>query len=172
MYINYDYKDETKETSRTKTDFSFNKFIPMPKELEKSVSPSPTGMPNWYDWRLKHYGCKWDVSGELSEYGGELNYSFDSPWSPPTNGIIGISKIYPTLTFVLEYEEGGMGFIGELECKAGEIIKDDCRDIEYGKCPKCKEDSYKNLAGECTMCGEIWVKKRSKKLVSKSVSGK
>jgi hypothetical protein len=42
-----------------------------------------------------------------------------------------VSKDFPTLTFSLHYEEGGMGFAGEAEWNGGECTSDDCYDIEW-----------------------------------------
>jgi len=66
-----------------------------------------------YRWQTDHWGCKWDVNGELLEsHNTFLQYQFDSPWSPPIAFFEKIAKDFPTLTFELEYYEPGMGFAG------------------------------------------------------------
>ena len=41
----------------------------------------------WYGWRVKHWGCKWDLNHEEVEVDeftkGELCISFTTPWAPP-----------------------------------------------------------------------------------------
>lgn len=169
----YTDKDGKVTITKEKTEFSFNKFIPEPPELKDTVSPPPKpGVPDWYSWRCNNWGIKWDVEADMYEGKGndgkllDLNYTFDSPWGPPCEGLLKISKIYTTLTFLMQYEEGGMGFMGQYECKDGVEIQDDQRDIVYGKCPKCGEDSYKNMAGDCTWCGETVDKMIPNKVVS------
>ena len=58
-------------------------LIPMPQELEGTQAFS--GGPNWYDWRLKHWGTKWDIYNDTCERMDEntLVLSFDTAWSPP-----------------------------------------------------------------------------------------
>ena len=52
-------------------------LIPMPPEEEIASG--------WYDWRLEHWGTKWDIYDAHCERAGEnqLNISFLSAWSPP-----------------------------------------------------------------------------------------
>lgn len=43
---------------------------------------------DWYDWRIKNWGCKNDVrDAELEDGGLTLCYSFLSPWSAPEHAI-------------------------------------------------------------------------------------
>ena len=56
-----------------------NAMRPMPKELEDTTSPTPVegqagykgeqptidGCSNWYDWRVKHWGTKWEVRRQI-----------------------------------------------------------------------------------------------------------
>ena len=66
-----------------------------------------------YQWQTDHWGTKWDVDGELLEnHNTFLQYSFDSAWSPPISFLEKVAKDYPSLTFELEYYEGGMEFAG------------------------------------------------------------
>jgi len=101
-----------------------NNLYPMPRELEGTKSPSDE--PNWYDWRVEHWGTKWDVQGDLvyddEEY---LEYCFESAWSPPTPFLEKVSKDFPLLRFVLKYEEEGIGFIGRAIACNG-VLDDAC----------------------------------------------
>ena len=155
--------EEFKEQAKTKeTALSLNKFIPMPEELDGTTSPSEYdkdlekkyGFSNWYDWRIVNWGCKWDVEAHCSCEKGNLYYNFDSPWSPPIVAIGKIGEMFPELFFELRYEEEGNGFCGIFQVKNGEIIFDESKDIEYGTCPKCGEESYITMAGRCSVCDE------------------
>ena len=103
---------------------SMNNLYPMPKELEGTKEPSDE--PNWYDWRVEHWGTKWDIDAYLEDYDTEyLQYSFQSAWSPPTAFLEKVSKDFPLLRFVLKYEEEGCGFLGRAIAKDG-VLDDTC----------------------------------------------
>ena len=84
------------------------------------------GSPDWYEWNCKNYGSKWSefdgVFGQVSE--NEINATFMSAWSPIGEGIRNVSKQFPTLDFVLSYDEGGMAFCGGYAFRNGEIFAD------------------------------------------------
>ena len=54
-----------------------NHIIPMPPEEEIASG--------WYDWRLEHWGTKWDIYNATCERmdANTLVLSFDTAWSPP-----------------------------------------------------------------------------------------
>lgn len=151
-----------------KTDFSFDNFIPMPDEIRNTISPSKDteirreelkkkyGASDWYKWACDNWGVKWDVLAELIDDEEEnISYMFDSAWGPPIDGIVTISAKYPACIFTLEYEEGGMAFWGEMDIKAGCIIKEETGQLEYGICPHCNEDvQIKDKRRECPLCNE------------------
>lgn len=75
--------------------FDFNSLIPEPKELleatddpvEKARRVEEYGHHGWYEWRLAHWGTKWeayecDMDDADIEY-GELTYRFQTAWGPP-----------------------------------------------------------------------------------------
>jgi len=137
------FKQKAKGTDdeKGKNDLSLGNFIPMPKELEDTTSPSEPdtkkskelikkyGAKNWYDWKIQNWGVKWDVKAELvSEEDGYLEYVFDSPWSPPLEWLETVAKLYKTLFFRLKYEEEGMGFLGVAKAEKGKM---DDQSIDY-----------------------------------------
>lgn len=75
--------------------FTMNKLLPMPKELEDTISPSikpnkelidKYGYDNWYDWKLNNWGTKWDAyehSSLIEKSNNYLEQSFNTAWCPP-----------------------------------------------------------------------------------------
>lgn len=84
------------------------------------------GAPDWYEWNCKNYGSKWsDFDGVFGDNTDtELNMTFMSAWSPIGEGIRNVSKQFPTLDFVLSYDEGGMAFCGGYAIRNGEFLAD------------------------------------------------
>ena len=99
------------------------------------------GSPDWYEWNCKNYGSKWsDFDGmfwQISD--NEINATFMSAWSPIGEGIRNVSKQFPTLDFVLSYDEGGMAFCGGYAFRNGEIFAD----IE-GEYPSMTKEQLEN----------------------------
>lgn len=105
------------------------------KSLKEAISKAnayernlrETGHKTWYDWCVANWGVKWDLSdvGEWArhERGGECEaeIQFQTPWGPPSEGMASISKMFPDLSFRLEYFECGMGFQGMQTFVGGEV---------------------------------------------------
>ena len=120
------------------TENGVSAFIPTPKELEDTEAPAvyknpekakenieKYGAADWYDWRVKNWGTKWDV-GELclSDRSEEYAYfAFETAWSPIVEAMSKIAEMYPELTFSLDYEESGMGFFGKVTYRDGEVLQ-------------------------------------------------
>lgn len=82
---------------------------------------------DWYSQAIELWGTKWDVNPviyDTEEDAGVTSYffSYDSAWNPPMNGIVGLSKMYPTLLFYNDYMEPGMGFMGAFKVMNGTIL--------------------------------------------------
>ena len=88
---------------------NFHSLVPVPDELLKAGYDKAG-----YDWEKANWGCKWGAcNAELvDEEKRWLVYQFDTAWSPPVEFIERAAKLWPTLTFLLEYEELGMCFKG------------------------------------------------------------
>lgn len=112
-------------------EFTMNKAVPMPKELEDTVSPTREhnqtlidlyGAENWYDWRCKNWGVKWDASRSgFWQDGKDWVISFETPWGAPIEFMKKLSKMYPNMTFMLQFadeSEGGYP-LGEMTFKNG-----------------------------------------------------
>tara|TARA_R100000808_G_C2131487_1_gene140623 strand:+ start:123 stop:848 length:726 start_codon:yes stop_codon:yes gene_type:complete len=90
------------------------------------------GHRDWYNWSIDNWGTKWDAcEGSIDSEGKyELNFSFDTAWSPPTNWLQKVTERYPSLKFTLEYTEEGMGFEGKAFARDGQLVNNSMN-IEY-----------------------------------------
>ena len=101
---------------------NFHSLLPVPDDV-LAAGYEAAG----YDWERDHWGCKWGACHAelIDEWDGCVCYSFDTAWSPPIEFCQSVARQWPTLTFILEYEEGGMGFKG-LARFEGETHEDHC----------------------------------------------
>jgi hypothetical protein len=128
---------EEAEKSGQKYDI-LSKLVPTPQELMDTVSgffgegtpeqleqkqkeaqnKEKYGYKDWYDWQYANWGTKWGDCHTFIEVRDEtadtkhITVSFSSAWSPPTEGISRVASLFPTLEFVMTYEESGMDFYG------------------------------------------------------------
>lgn len=134
-----EFKKQARLQNATKdeaSDFSFEQLIPTPSQLMKQQpgsglanlqqAPANPADDDWYGWRVRNWGTKWDPQFELvKETKGQLVFHGESAWSPPLPGLLKVSEQFPALTFSCSYEEPGMCFRGEYECKAGQVLRDE-----------------------------------------------
>tara|TARA_R110001583_G_scaffold62471_2_gene183659 strand:- start:1862 stop:2290 length:429 start_codon:yes stop_codon:yes gene_type:complete len=115
------------ENKDTDTCFDFNNILPMPKELEGTSSPTEEpnsfknrrlrkvyGTDNWYDWRILHWGTKWNsydgkIDNEDEEY---IVYTFDTAWSPPEPVIHALREKFEEVDITAFFDEPGMEIAG------------------------------------------------------------
>ena len=103
-----------------------NYFMPMPKELNDTTSPSSAsdkpqpmveGYDNWYDWRVHNWGTKWDIDvyqeGVRMPDPETIQFSFDSAWAPPIGAYEAILDKHDDIGLVATYYEPGCDFAGE-----------------------------------------------------------
>ena len=104
---------------------NFHNLVPVPADVLQAGYEA-----QGYDWENNHWGCKWGAChGELiDDNGSEVFYSFDTAWAPPIAFFTALAKSWPARTFILEYEEPGMGFKG-LARFQGEQHEDHCVQI-------------------------------------------
>lgn len=97
-----------------------------------------------YEWRLAHWGCKWDADfgdglgttmeadsadvdatletlGAVSEDGSAI-FPFLTPNSPPLAWLVGASREHSNLRFVLRWAEPGLELAGETTAVAGDVV--------------------------------------------------
>jgi len=123
---------------------------------------------NWYDWNVRNWGTKWDVSvrdGEeypetelTNEAEDMLGYRFNTAWSPPLPAIAHLSTLYPELTFTLSYEEetGWGGEVLFVEGNGAEIesYENKCRDCDSLNTLDYCENDCGEICLECKDLGE------------------
>jgi len=83
---------------------------------------------NWYNWNICNWGTKWDIAkADNEEYSDTLlqneiettlAYRFDTAWSPPAPALAELSRQYPNVVIINEFEEES-GWGGKNEYKTG-----------------------------------------------------
>jgi hypothetical protein len=72
------------------------------------------------DWRIENWGCKWDASNTACKPGEtKLEYTFTTPWSPPSAWLTTVSSKYPSLTFYLRFEDEAFAFFALAKVSSG-----------------------------------------------------
>jgi hypothetical protein len=155
-------KMELQDTVYSNPVFAFWNII-KPTNLEAYVKQSEhkLGEPitfngdNWYDWNVRNWGTKWDVSvhdGEqypdtelMEESETSLAYRFNTAWSPPTEAIVHLSSQYPECEMILSYEEE-TGWGGEIMFSDGQTTE-----IEHYE-NKCRDCDSNNTLEYCDIC--------------------
>lgn len=133
-YYLEDYEGDIKDYyDKTSKQISYDEFI---KDLYKDISLdtlqlsqdtlSKYGCDNWYDWRCKYWGCKWDANplceDPIEEDVCELE--FETPWSPPEGIIRILAEKFPnedwkwhadeeSCAFSVDYYPDGSGGVHE-----------------------------------------------------------
>jgi len=104
---------------------NFHSLVPAPPKV-LAAGYDQTG----YHWERANWGCKWGACQAqlVDEWEGMLIYSFDTAWSPPVPFLEKLAPKWPTLTFLLDYEETGMGFKG-IARVAGNSVEDHCLEL-------------------------------------------
>jgi hypothetical protein len=101
--------------------------------LEERLELDAIGYRSWHDWSVDHWGTKWNADycsetvtikqcrdkGSETTVDAELFYCFDTAWAPPMPIFEALAKLHSRLTFVINYEEVGMDFGGDLVFKNG-----------------------------------------------------
>ncbi len=113
------------------TGLTFQHIKPEPPNIGSDGTVINGVMPDWYQWRVENWGTKWDASDvmgpdleEATRWSpAKLTFSFMTAWAPPQPVILKASQDWPTLTFVLSYDEGGMDFGGYDVYQKGERVE-------------------------------------------------
>lgn len=82
--------------------------------------------PDWYDWRVKNWGTKWDAYGydENTDYSQCDKLAFMTAWNEPAPAIRFLSEMYPDVEITHRWanEDYGMG-CGTAKYLAGKRIE-------------------------------------------------
>lgn len=125
------------ELTDTVSGFSHDEAVQAEREKEYEANKAKYGYKDWYDWQNANWGTKWgdsdtdivDAEPLITPDGiAHAEFMFQSPWSPPLEGIAHIATLFPTLEFGLAYYEEGMDFYGFCKFVDG-MAYDDCREI-------------------------------------------
>ena len=144
-------------------------------QLQQDPNEDPNVMfsgNNWYDWNVRNWGTKWDVSVEDNDKypdtelieesdNGEdqwLVYRFNTAWSPPHPVIQKLSKLVPNCVVTLDYEEE-QGWGGETEFVNGNETahseyESKCRDCDAEDTLDYCEDCENQICSACNWLGE------------------
>src|SRR5262249_25291743 len=80
--------------------FDFDKLIPQPEHIKTStdIQFRSGNLPDWYEWRCKNLGDKWNAGGTDVEHKGEaIRLVFSTAWSVPAPIFKEVVKRFPTL---------------------------------------------------------------------------
>ena len=128
------------------TKFSFQKVIPMPKDLLENGG--------WYNWRVSNWGTKWsaDVQYETIDMweNGEIFIDFNTAWSPAIPIIETLSKNNPKLTFFWRFNEESNAYWGIHKIKNGKYLES--AEGEFNTCAEYNEFGLTHHI--CKMCDE------------------
>ena len=98
-----------------KRKFDFNNIIPMPIEINETVSGSENSKPdwqkeqskeliekyghdNWYSWSIDKWGTKWNsIESEVSQTENVLTYSFETAWDAPRRIVETLCELQKTI---------------------------------------------------------------------------
>jgi hypothetical protein len=119
----------TPEEASDEQSFDLGALVPMPAAIvatlddhsaaAKQAAFNATGFEDWYEWRINHWGCKWNTSNlhVITATADLLDVSFETPWSVPEPALAALAAQFPLLSGrVCAIEEGmDWGLIGEFQ---------------------------------------------------------
>jgi hypothetical protein len=139
------HKDSSMISKVRNCKYILEQWIPTPAELNLSlpedkeeckiaeaINLAKFGSKDWYDWRIKHWGVKWDPEidhiEEISE--NEIQIHFQSAWAPPIDGL---NTLHEKFGFQIDiiYNESGTCFCGEWENGVGKEYQYDSNNLKH-----------------------------------------
>ena len=91
------------------------------------------GASDWYEWRCRHWGTKWNACEDGTPHLEGTTYVFDTAWSTPAEAIYLFSAKFPKVEFKVSYADEDFGYnCGVYFVKGGKPYEDEeiSRDIE------------------------------------------
>lgn len=111
--------------------FSLDNIIKMPEALVGKSAPEKDeaiakenqklyGATDWYQWRITHWGTKWDVNSSIVYDNTDImlpglrtvKIVFDSAWAPPVEAIDVLAKRFVNTNILHTFDEPGVDFSG------------------------------------------------------------
>ena len=143
----WDWFNKERKTEKVEKPFSFWNIIkPTDLEAYEDAEGKPqNGKDHWYQWNVRNWGTKWDVSDVQwrADSDEAIAFGFDTAWSPPVEAIDKLAKQYPSAQLTLSYTEDN-GWGGTMEWEDGQGVETDSYDY---KCWECDEryQSYEEV---------------------------
>ncbi len=140
------------ERNDVKTSLSFNQFIPLPPELSVRIENNDEtssrliakyGCDNGFDWVINNWGV--EVEAFADDPIGNV-YEFITEWNPPIKWIINVSRKFPGLIFILNYQN--FSYPDEDLADFGSLV------IQNGK-KKSEEYKTKGRCVRCSSCNRV-----------------
>jgi hypothetical protein len=138
----------------TGPDIDIRRFIHITKCDEKEPYVISQHMPipvahkeadHWYEWCVSNWGTKWgDYDTQLfKDVPDEAIFHYQTAWGPYSDDFLKkISVPFPTLTFLMQYEERGMGFLGVTVVSGGELLYADSSEPDLPEYNEDDEDAW------------------------------
>jgi len=108
---------------------------------------------NWWDWRITHWGTKWDCANvSLDHDPGCAVYEFDTPYVGPTDWLKAVIAKYPMLEFSMVSCESGCDYLRFVDGFDGEysLTSESYSDVllshdkKMNEAIRCLEDEGRN----------------------------
>lgn len=99
----------------------------------------------WYAWCCTNWGTKWgDYETELfKDAVDQAIFHYLTAWGPYSDEFLKkISEPFPTLTFLMQYEERGMGFLGVSVVRDGKMLYADSSEPDLPEYNEDDEDAF------------------------------
>jgi hypothetical protein len=102
----------------------FNKIIPMPSDISTEES---SAYPEWYRWRLQHWGCKGNaIDSDLIKSGKTFSIiGFWTPNAPAIPVIKKLSQLFPKLVFTYKVSDPLIDMKDHLTFLSGRIYRNE-----------------------------------------------
>ena len=85
-----------------------------PATDEEIAEIEATGFPDGYEWRIHHWGCKWDACQSTAAKGDRcISLRFDTPWAPPEPFVEALRKRWPEVEISGGWVEEGYQSCGQ-----------------------------------------------------------
>jgi hypothetical protein len=126
--------------------YVISQHMPIPNEFKDD---------GWYAWCCDNWGTKWgDYSTQLFDEPNEAIFHYQTAWGPYSNQFLQkISIPFPTLTFLMQYEERSMEFMGVSVVRNGEILfAEGIGEVDLPEYNEDDEDAYYEA------CDDVYLK--------------